>query len=497
MNKTLRIAFLIILAAQTSCVLHSLQETPSEPIAPAEGYATLNKLPFHEAWYGMYFQEDKIGYSHFKIEPTGDIFLITTDSLMRLKANNKTTEIGLKEKVKVKPDLTLISFDSRVTMNDKVLEMTGKTEGQRFVVDMQVEGEKRNQAYPIENSLYHSSAISLMPALKGLKEGKVNSFAVFNSEKQAIERVEQNLSPVINAPGPSGAVWSVKNNFGRSTVHSWLNRSGMTVLEKALDGSLITILEDEGTAKRFAQKKTANKDIVLDVSLIRVSKPIHNPENVRFLKLKIRGVDPSLIANDHRQKVTPMDRDATDKGFYVTVNVENPSKENPSRIPVARSILADNLVSTLVIQANHAEIVAQSEKIVSPRDSNLEKVHKLVRWTSDNIRQEMKDSFTSLEVLRSREGECQSHANLYTAFARSREIPTKVVTGLVYSEKFSGFLYHAWAESHVNGWLAVDPTLKQIPADATHIKIAGGSDDYTDTLFKMVGKIGIEVLEYK
>jgi transglutaminase-like putative cysteine protease len=124
-------------------------------------------------------------------------------------------------------------------------------------------------------------------------------------------------------------------------------------------------------------------------------------------------------------------------------------------------------------------------------------VHKLVRWTSENIKNEMKDSFTALEVLRSREGECQSHANLYTAFARSREIPTKVVTGLVYSERHSGFLYHAWAESYVNGWLAVDPTLKQIPADATHVKIAGTSEDYSRTVLKMVGKVKIEVLEYK
>ena len=67
----------------------------------------------------------------------------------------------------------------------------------------------------------------------------------------------------------------------------------------------------------------------------------------------------------------------------------------------------------------------------------------------------------------------------------------------MYSERFSGFLYHAWAESHVDGWLAVDPTLKQIPADATHVKIAGNSDDYSSTVLKMIGKIKIEVLEYK
>ena len=497
MTGFLRIIVLLILAAQSSCVLHSIQETPPAPAAPADGYATLDKLPFHEAWYGMYFQEDKVGYSHFKIEPAGQNFNISTDSLMRLKAIKKISQIGVKETVTVRPDLTMISFESRMTMNDKTLETKGRTEGKRFIVQLQVEREKLNREYPIGNALYHSSAISLMPALKGLKEGETRSFPVFNSENQAIEKVEQSLSSVKNGPGPNGAVWSVKNHLGRSTVQSWLNKSGLTVLEKALDGSLITILEDESSAKQFIEKKTADKDMVLDVSLVRVSKPIKNPEKIRFLKLKITGVNPSLIPGDHRQKVTLINKDDPDEGFYVTVNIEDPQKLRTSRVPVSRSLLADHLISTIGIQPKHKEIVAQSKKIVSPNDSNLEKVRKLVRWTSENIKNEMKDSFTAVEVLRSREGECQSHANLYTAFARSREIPTKVVTGLVYSERFSGFLYHAWAESHVNGWLAVDPTLKQIPADATHIKIAGTSDDYSKTVLKMIGKIKIEVLDYK
>jgi transglutaminase-like putative cysteine protease len=99
--------------------------------------------------------------------------------------------------------------------------------------------------------------------------------------------------------------------------------------------------------------------------------------------------------------------------------------------------------------------------------------------------------------LRSKKGECQSHAALYAALARSQRIPTRVVTGIVYSKQV-GFLYHAWCESYVNGWLAVDPTLKQVPADATHIKIAAGdSEDDASALLKMVGKVKLEVLEYK
>ncbi len=507
MNTVLRIVVVIMLIGQSSCLLRSFQETPPEPVKPTQGYTSIGRLPFNEAWYGTYFQEDRIGYSHFKIEPSGDNYSISTDSLMRLKALKKTSEIGLKEKIMVHPDLTMISFESGVRMNDKNLDMTGKIEGKRLVVEMTVGGETVKREFPFEDKLYHSSAMSLIPALKGLKEGEVYSFSVFgsgnafNPDERAIEKVEQNIMPVKNAPGPNGAVWSVKNNVGRSVIHSWLNKNGLTVLEKAQDGALITILEDESTARQFLEKKTAEgKDLILDVSLIPVSNPIKNSDKTRFLKVRMDGIDPSLIANDHRQQVTSKQEELKQKGFYVTVNVEEPGKPQIGGGTHSIPFLAHYLASTIVIQANHEEIVAQSGKIVSPRDSDLDQVNKLVRWTSENIKNEMKDSFTALSVLRSKEGECQSHANLYAAFARSRKIPTRVVTGIVYtqSKDYLGFLYHAWAESYVNGWLAVDPTLKQVPADATHIKIAGGdADDETSAVLKMLGKVKIEVLDYK
>jgi hypothetical protein len=63
--------------------------------------------------------------------------------------------------------------------------------------------------------------------------------------------------------------------------------------------------------------------------------------------------------------------------------------------------------------------------------------------------------------------------------------------------KHMGFLYHAWAESFMGGWLTVDPTFKQIPVDATHISIASDdSGDVSQSIHKMIGKVKMEVLEY-
>src|SRR5208283_287942 len=261
--------------------------------------------------------------------------------------------------------------------------------------------------------------------------------------------------------------------------------------------ALITMLEDESTAQKFVDQKAPGKDLVLDVSLIRIPKPLPHPEELYFLKARLRGIEQSLIPEDHRQKIAVTSDSGPKGAFDVTVRAEDPSRfKGPAQNPTG-AVSDAYLASTTSIQSDHKEIVDQAKQIVSSNDSPLEKVTKLTRWTAENIKSEMKDSFTALSVLRSKEGECQSHAALYTALARSQRIPTRVVTGIVYSKQV-GFLYHAWCESYLNGWLAVDPTLKQVPADATHIKIAGGdSQDETSALLKRVGKVTLEVLEYK
>ena len=51
----------------------------------------------------------------------------------------------------------------------------------------------------------------------------------------------------------------------------------------------------------------------------------------------------------------------------------------------------------------------------------------------------------------------------------------KVLRVVIVGEDRAGFLYHAWAESVIEGrWVAVDPTFGTVPADATHVKLVEG-----------------------
>jgi transglutaminase-like putative cysteine protease len=137
-----------------------------------------------------------------------------------------------------------------------------------------------------------------------------------------------------------------------------------------------------------------------------------------------------------------------------------------------------------------------AQKIVVGADGDLQRIRALLDWIHQHIAKEPVDVFTALDVLKGGRAECQGHALLYAAFARTLGIPTRIVNGIVYAPDFRGFLYHSWNESIVDGrWVAVDPTFGQIPVDATHIKLLEGQN-LSDLipLVDMIGKLKVRIL---
>jgi transglutaminase-like putative cysteine protease len=127
----------------------------------------------------------------------------------------------------------------------------------------------------------------------------------------------------------------------------------------------------------------------------------------------------------------------------------------------------------------------------------LAKVRKLAKWVADEVKDEPIDSFSALEVLHTKKGECQAHTMLYTALARAAGIPTRMAGGIVYLEGV-GFLYHAWAESDAGGWVSVDPTFNQVGIDATHIKLVEGPGWISIVpLGRVVGRVKATVIDYQ
>jgi hypothetical protein len=88
------------------------------------------------------------------------------------------------------------------------------------------------------------------------------------------------------------------------------------------------------------------------------------------------------------------------------------------------------------------------------------------------------------EALRTRAGDCTEFAVLLAAAARARGIPARVVTGLVYTDRFSGkkdvFSPHTWVQAWTGKrWTSYDAGLGEF--DATHIALAVGNGDPRET----------------
>ena len=87
---------------------------------------------------------------------------------------------------------------------------------------------------------------------------------------------------------------------------------------------------------------------------------------------------------------------------------------------------------------------------------------------------------SALEVAKRPEGDCTEHAVLLAALGRALGIPTRVVDGLAYTERYAGmdhvFVPHAWAQAWVDGhWQSFDAALPGF--DAGHIALSAGDGD--------------------
>ncbi len=113
---------------------------------------------------------------------------------------------------------------------------------------------------------------------------------------------------------------------------------------------------------------------------------------------------------------------------------------------------------------------------------------------------------TASEVARTREGDCTEHGVLLAALGRTRGIPTRMVTGLVYAPFFGGkfnvLVGHLWTQFWLDGrWVDLDAALGQTDVDPTHIAMAfaGGTDaglaDLVTSTWLSLGQFVIDVVK--
>jgi len=475
----------ILLAGCQSMYFVPAGEAPQPP--PAHRLAT---WPDREYWSGIVFNGEKIGFSHLSIAPaaTPGEFELHSEAAFVLRFMGYDKRINLKAFDVVRDDLDLVRFDYAYSIDGSEIALAGSRRGGTLEVTVTRGGETTKQSVAAPGRVLPQAAIALYPTLHGLAPGRVYRYPVYSGELQKLTEVTQRIVGYERSKLFEGLAFHVETEMEGYGAQTWIDARGRPLLEIALNGVLVTGLEDEARARGYLTSAAVNKDeALLDFARVRVSPSLRDPRAITAMTIALAGATRDVPSGGMQR----CEREAAETVCTVA------TAPAPGAHPAAANATDPRyLASTITVPARNALIGLQAREIAGSAREPAAQVRRIVDWMAANIRTTPADAWSALDVLERRAGECQGHAYLYAAFARALGIPTRVANGIVYSEDFDGFLYHSWAESFVDGrWLAVDPTFGMVPADATHVKLVEGETLAELTpLVDWVGRLRVRVL---
>jgi hypothetical protein len=475
-----------LLVLLPGCASQYFRDAGAEPLQ-APRYS-LADLPQPEYWTGVVFNGAKVGFSHTRVVPAGgDLYELQGEAVLRFRFLGYEKRVQVRSRDTVDENAHLVRFSYHYLLDDTEQDVSGEVREGRLRYQVSTGGRPpENGEETLSGNLSPSGALDLLPVLEGLRVGREFQWLVFNGETRGIDRAQQRILAYEASDLFSGNAFKVQTDMLGLHTTTWIDERGLPVLELGLNGVIVSALEEERTAKSYLTSAALNKDDVLvSWSLVKSPLPLPDPRRARYLKFTLLAPNPTRVPlSDSRQRCAGSARDLV------------------CEIDSARSAAEDDtsaaaLLPSSTVQSRDPMIRKLAQSIAGQRTSAADKIEAVLGWLDRNIAKEAADTFSALDVLDAKRGECQGHAYLYAALMRALGVPTRVVNGLVYSPEYEGFLYHTWAESLVDAsWRAVDPTFNQSRADATHIALVRG-ETLTDLapLVDWVGNTRIRVLE--
>lgn len=441
-----------------------------------------------EYWMGIYSDGNRVGYSYNSIKNDGK--LTKVEELTNLKINllGKDSNVYT-EGSYVLRGYKILSFDYEMRSEKINLKAQGKREGDNLVIVLDTVSGKTERTIKIDDELILPSLVPQLIVEKELAEGDTIEVPLFEpltimmgTDKPVSIHTLAAQEEIETVAGKFDS-YKIHSNFMGADSTSWITKRG-EIIKQEYPPSLVSVRESK---KDIFSKKNKSFNIIQKTS-IPANVEIKNPQNLSYFKIKLSGIDTSNFDIDDRY------RQVVDGQFVEIRANDSESVENPYVLPYDLDEYQKLTEADFLIQSNDKEIVAITDKILDGETDPKEAAKKINTWIYKNIKKSPTVSLPNAkDVLKTRVGDCNEHAALFTAMSRAAGIPTKTVLGAMYYE--DNFYYHAWNEVYVGEWIAVDSTYGQFPADATHIKLIEGNLAKSGEILKVVGKLNIEIID--
>lgn len=469
--------FLILSVVATSCA------------APPK---KIDGPPLTERWFGIYVDNERVGFYRQNISATVDGYRMDGYGSVRMKVMGFSKEASTRETYFVSKNLSLRSFDVEQIINGLSSRVSGKTAGGIMRLKNESNGKVTDKQIKFKGDVFPGPSLNIYPLMQDPSADKSYKILTFDPEELKIKEV--NISVIGEGKTPEGLpALKLRNNLYPFVSNDILvDSQGNTLLESVRDGLVTTKVEDSKLLAAFVSGVAlAKKDLIYDFSLIRTEPPIREPKKLSGLAVEIIGWNEAIpLLQEGGQTAEKIDEGR------VAIRTGSLVKSNPLFGSVKPADIY--LKPAEKIESDASEISAQAKELAAETKSLEELAGVLAFWTADWLKDTVDDGGGALSSFKSRIGNCQTHARLYTALARASGIPTRFVSGLVYLDG-KGFLYHSWAESFIDDrWISIDPTYSQLPSDATHIKLLEGHmPEDMAPIIAIIGRIKINVLETK
>jgi len=449
--------------------------------------------PSSEAWMGIYFEEQKVGYAVSSETPTVDGgLLLRSRSAFEIAAFGQLKRVVTVSQAVMDETGNLKRFE--FFMDSGEVSISGQGEVLATEIRMQIAqaGEIQELRLPIDAPPQMSLSLGawLSQHQEEIAVGRRFTLPYFDPITLSQQEMNLRVSGVELLPDGEEAYW-MEREIGEMSSRVLLTPAGGVVREEGAMG-LALVRQTADEAQRMPQG--AEPVNIIALSAVQLDGYLAQPRLVRVLELQILGVDSDRVFDGGVQRVTG-DR----------VRIEVPLVEELSReLPIAEAntALAEFLQPTIFLPIEHRELQEKSAEVLEGQRNRRDAAEALVDWVHGYLIKAPTLSVpNALEVLRLGQGDCNEHTALYVALARAAGIPARIAAGVVYSDAMGengGFYYHAWPEVYLGEtekWVPVDPTFGQFPADASHVKLVEGDLDKQVEILGVMGRLGFKLVE--
>jgi hypothetical protein len=451
--------------------------------APRAEVDTLAR-PAGPEWFGLYLLGKKAGFtrSEVRIEVREGVRVLVSrqDAELSVTVGSRPARrVQRDEKVyEARPGGRLLSFKSERLGDggDRVVE--GRCSAQTCALVLTSEAGRVDLAVPAPGETSEQGdAARLAAARRGTVSGpQLDPGQLEVRQSQARYRGRRRLR---GSGGEAEVSVVEERSEGEKEPSTTLVADDGRVLEVRVGASVVARAEPEAVARRL--------DAVDLFGLTRVPLPRALPHEVPMVvTLRLRGLPPGNRVEDARQRY--QDLPGGDTRLTITAAAPAarlPEHDEPRAAAPQGAWLQPSRSWVGEIDSDAPALRALAREVAGETPGAYAAATRLSRFVHGRLVKALGQSRDrATEVLTAGAGDCTEHALLLTALARAAGVRARPVYGLVEAvlgDGASALYWHAWVEVQVGAaWLALDPTLGQDVADATHVTL--GRDSAADVL---------------